>query len=129
MRLTPASIRSLTLPPGKADAVFWDSDISGFGVRLRSNSAPTFVFQYRLGKKQRRMKLEDVSAVTLADTRKVASRLHSRVALGEDPAGDKAAARLATAETFAALSANTSTNSRTATGRLLRPTCGTSNGI
>ena len=34
MKLTPATVRTLGLPPGKAEQTFFDDDVAGFGVRL-----------------------------------------------------------------------------------------------
>jgi hypothetical protein len=102
MKLTKSVVAQLKLPPGKKDHLEWDDDIPGFGLRLRSQSK-TWIFQYRLGAKQRRMKLG--SASTLSDVgvqqvRKRAAQLHAEVTLGQDPQGQKIEDRARAAETF-----------------------------
>src|SRR5262249_62407409 len=57
MRLTTTTIRALTLPQGKKDHIVWDDLVPGFGVRLREGGSAGFVFQYAIGRKQRRMSL------------------------------------------------------------------------
>jgi hypothetical protein len=36
MKLTQATINNLTLPPDKADAIYFDDDVPGLGLRLRA---------------------------------------------------------------------------------------------
>ena len=35
MKITPMVAKRLTLPPGKREAIYFDDDIPGFGLRLR----------------------------------------------------------------------------------------------
>src|SRR5262249_23914078 len=60
------------------------------------------IFQYKLGAKQRRLALGSVAAIDFSDTRKTAEKLYARVKLGEDPAGDKAEAKIRAGHTFKA---------------------------
>ena len=103
MRLTVKSTVGLKLPPGKQDHIEWDDDIAGFGIRLREGGARSWIFQYRVGSKQRRMGLGSVSAVDLATAREIAKGLYARTRLGEDPASSKADAKIKSAETFEAI--------------------------
>jgi integrase len=105
MKLTATTVRTLKVPAGKADAIFFDDDVPGFGLRLREEGARTFVFQYKLGTKHRRMALGAATALTIGDVRKTAERLYAQVKLGQDPAGDKADARAKASETFEAIAA------------------------
>jgi integrase len=102
MKLTQSAANGLTLPAGKADAIFFDDDYPGFGLRLRAGGKRSWIFQYGIGKKQRRMTLGVVSAVTLAQARKTAGDLHARVRLGEDPAASRKEGRVRAADTFEA---------------------------
>jgi integrase len=104
MKLTVKATAGLKLPPGKTDHIEWDDDVHGFGIRLRSQSR-TFVFQYKIGNQQRRMNLGAVSAVDFGRARETAKDLYARVRLGQDPAGDKADAKIKAAETFGATAA------------------------
>jgi integrase len=95
MRLTIKSVDELKLKPGQKECIVFDDDVPGFGLRIREAGSRTWIFQYRVGPKQRRMVLGSASdaQLNLANTRKIASKLHGRVALGEDPAMDKATAK------------------------------------
>jgi integrase len=105
MKLTAAKIRSLAIPAGQPEAIFWDDDVSGFGVRLRESGSRGFVFQYKLGDKQRRMTLGSVTAVDVGKARDTAKDLYARVRLGQDPAGERAHAKAKAAETFECVAA------------------------
>jgi integrase len=114
MQLTPTTIRTLAPPAGKDDHIEWDDQCPGFGIRLRSSGSRTWVFQYTLGGgKQRRMSLGVVSAVPIAEARKIAEKLYAQVKLGQDPAGKRAEARLKSAETFEAVTARFLNRQRT----------------
>jgi integrase len=105
MRITAATIRTLTLPKGKKDHIAWDDLVPGFGVRLRAGGSAGFVFQYAIGQKHRRMSLGALTAVPIGAARKTAEELYARVRLGQDPAGQRADAKIKSAETFAAIAA------------------------
>ena len=103
MKLTVTSTASLTLPAGKTDHIEFDDEIPGFGLRIREGGARTLVFQYKIGAKQRRMKLGRLGAVDFKNARKKAMIYSGRVADGEDPAGEKAETRAKAHKTFGAL--------------------------
>jgi integrase len=100
MKLTATTVPKIKLPAGKSDHIEWDSEIFGLGLRLRDGGSRNFVFQYKLGAKQRRMALGVATPETIARARKTASELHARVKLGQDPASDKVEARRQASETF-----------------------------
>ena len=89
MKLTQPIVNGLTLPSGKTDAIFFDDDVPGFGLRLRAGGKRSWIFQYQIGTKQRRMTLGTVPALTLTAARKTAAELHARVKMAEDPAAAK----------------------------------------
>jgi hypothetical protein len=103
MKLTTATIRSLALPAGSAEKTFFDDDLAGFGVRVRAGGSRTFVVQYKIGAKHRRMPLGSVAAIELGKARAAAKDLLAAVRLGRDPAGEKQEQRRRTAFTFGAL--------------------------
>src|SRR5208282_4506284 len=82
--------------------IFFDDELPGFGLRLRERGSRSFVFQYKLGAKQRRMALGEATALNLAGVRKTAEKLYARVKLGQDPASDKAEAQAKAVHTFKA---------------------------
>jgi integrase len=98
MKLTRANIGKLTLPSGKTEALFWDDDIHGFGLRVREGGSRTFVFQYKHANRTRRITLGHCSALDPATARKTASELYARTKLGHDPAAERDERR--TDETF-----------------------------
>ena len=103
MRLTAATVRALTLPPGKADHVFFDSELPGFGLRVRTTGARTWMVQYAIAGRTRRMVLGSLAVLDPGKARETAKDLLAQVRLGRDPAGEKVTARARAAETFGAL--------------------------
>jgi len=114
MKLTAKGIRGLDLPKGKSDHLFWDDDIPGFGLRLRAGGSRSWVFQYALGDKQRRLSLgaatpesftkqRTLDGVIKLGIREQAALLHASVKLGQDPAGEKQQARETATDTFKAV--------------------------
>jgi integrase len=93
MILDAKTIKTLKLPPGKTDAIFFDDDLKGFGLRLRSGRR-TWVAQYRTQEGgTRRFKIGDVEKLNAAEARKAATKVLAKVTLGQDPRADKAKAR------------------------------------
>ena len=90
MKFTAKSTEGLKLPPGKTDLVVFDDTLAGFGLRLRVGGSRSWVFQYQIGDRQRRMAIGKAPALTLDKAREIAAQLHAKVKLGGDPAGDKA---------------------------------------
>src|SRR5262245_38306429 len=105
MKLTVRNTAGLKLPAGKIDHIEFDDDVPGFGVRIRESGNRSWIFQYKVGTQQRRIALGAVSAVDIGKARQTAKDLYARVRLGQDPAGDKADAKVKAAETFAAIAA------------------------
>jgi integrase len=103
MKLTQPTVNTLSLPPGKLDAIYFDDDVPGLGLRLRYGGKRSWIFQYGIGTKQRRMTLGTAPALTLAMVRKTAAELHARVRLGEDPAAAKREGMRHAAETVEAM--------------------------
>ena len=89
MKLTKATVKDLRLPAGKAEALVFDEDLSGFGLRLRAGGKRTWVIQYRVGQKQRRVTIGSADAIDADRARKEAKDLLAKVQLGGDPQIDK----------------------------------------
>jgi integrase len=103
MKLTTTSIRALTLPIGVIDRTFFDDELPGFGVRVRAGGSRTFVVQYKIGDKHRRMPLGSVEALSLTRARGTAKDILAAVRLGHDVAGEKIEQREKQGETFGAI--------------------------
>jgi integrase len=98
MKLTKANVTKLALLPGRDEALFWDEDVRGFGLRIRKGGSRVFVFQYKIGSRTRRITLGHCSALDPATARKTASEFYARAKLGHDPAAERDQRR--TDETF-----------------------------
>jgi integrase len=97
------AIRTLALPPGKIDHVFFDAELHGFGLRIRSSGTKTWMVQYAISGKTRRMALGSTAMLDPSKARSTAKDLLAQVRLGRDPAGEKFNARANAAETFGIL--------------------------
>ena len=102
MKLTPATIRTLTLPEGKLDETFTDDDLPGLGLRIRAGGSKTWVYRYKIGSRFRRITIGSATAISLPEARKRAAELHIAVRAGRDPAGEKEEGRARAAETMGA---------------------------
>src|SRR5262249_42610535 len=90
------AIARLALPADKAEAIHFDDKLPGFGLRLRRSGdhvRRSWVYQYRRAGGQRRMLLGNADVVDVAKARTAAEKAAAKVALGEDPQGDKAEQR------------------------------------
>ena len=81
------------MPHGKSDHIEFDSDIPGFGIRLRAGGSRSWIYQYRIGSKQPRMVLGAATSVPLALARENAGKPEAKVRLGADPAMEKETAK------------------------------------
>jgi integrase len=102
MKFNTTTLAELGPPKGQVEAMVFDDDMHGLGLRLRASGARTWVFQYKAGRRSRRITIGDARVVSLAKARKAAADLHARVRLGGDPAGEKAEGRLRAADTMTA---------------------------
>ena len=102
MKFTQKTVDAFTLPPTRNDVVVFDEDIPGFGLRVRSSGARTYVFQYALGRKHRRLTLGRASALRLEQAKTTARKLYARTRLGHDPAGERLERVASANDTFGA---------------------------
>ena len=103
MKLTNASIARFRLPSGKSEHIEFDDAMPGFGLRIRAGDKAehrTFIAQYKIGAKHRRITLGNVAKVTLEDAKQQAKMIFGKVAGGEDPANEKVEAREAASHTL-----------------------------
>jgi len=89
MKLTAANIRALKLPPGAIDKVFFDEDLPGFGLRARASGVHSWMIQYAIAGRTRRVVLGLASALDPGKARATAKDLLAQVRLGRDPAAEK----------------------------------------
>jgi len=93
LKLTKTTVERLDLPKGKAEAIYFDEDLPGFGLRIRAGGKRTYIIQYRVGTKQRRVTLGTTSTLNADVARKQAKIALSKVHLGRDPQHEKGEAR------------------------------------
>jgi integrase len=96
MILTAKTVAALSLPDGKADAIYFD-DLKGFGYRLRRGAGgrvlTSWVVQYRRGTGTRRVLLGSAEVLSASQARELARKVLGDVAHGLDPQAAKAERR------------------------------------
>jgi integrase len=85
--------------PATGSVTLWDSEDTGFGIRIFAATARhrqgfrSFFLNYRVNGRERRIKIGSYPDWTVSAARDEAKELRKRVNLGEDPAAAKAEAR------------------------------------
>jgi len=101
-KLTKANVATLALPEGKADAIHFDTEIPGFGIRFRRGAQGvivTWVLQHKRGRET----LGRYPAIGAQLAREWAAKVHAQIALGHDPAAAREAEKQQQAETVGAI--------------------------
>src|SRR3954451_21210326 len=106
MRLTRPNVTRLAVPAGKSELIVFDEALPGFGVRVRIAGKRTWIAQYRLGSKQRRVTLGTTDTVDCEEARRRAKSVLGAVHLGDDPQARKAEARARASITLGTVAAN-----------------------
>jgi integrase len=103
MRLNATTVRNIKLPPGVTDKVFFDQSLPGFGLRMRASGVHSWMVQYAIAGRTRRVVLGLASALDPGKARATAQALLAKVRLGGDPAAEKELAKARAGETFGTL--------------------------
>lgn len=82
-RLTKSIVDNLEIT-GK-DHIVWDSQLSGFGIRISPKGRKTFVVQYRHNGKSKKVRLGKYGLVTVDQARKEAQTVLGALASGKNP--------------------------------------------
>jgi hypothetical protein len=124
----------------KVDYTAWDSEVRGFGVRVRPSGTKSYVVAYRAGSGRgapmRRVTLARVGDVTPEEARTLAEKVRGSIAHGVDPAAIKTderkadtlrelAAKFLAEHVEAKRKASTAEQYRDALERLVLPELGT----
>ncbi len=92
IRITKKLIDALEV--SDSEYLVWDSELTGFGVRVRSSGHMTYVLQYRAGSGRsaptKKLTIGAVGKLTPDEARTLAKRGLGAIMSGEDPALDKA---------------------------------------
>ncbi|KQU33184.1 hypothetical protein ASG63_14900 [Methylobacterium sp. Leaf94] len=98
-KLTDALVAKAALPPSVVDLVLWDSDVSGFGLRIRP-AGKTWILAYRPAGAGRRactkkMKLATLGAIAKVSAARTLAQIElGRIASGADPLAARAQNRI-----------------------------------
>lgn len=91
-RLSDATARK-ALPPARGQTFIWDSEIKGFALRITARGAKSFVLDYRVNGRQRRITLGNYPDWTVQAARASAKSMKRDIDLGQDPMGERQALR------------------------------------
>ncbi|MGH9676996.1 MAG: Arm DNA-binding domain-containing protein [Candidatus Acidiferrum sp.] len=81
-------------PRATGDLFAWDSELRGFGVRIKPSGAASFLVQYRTPQRQtRRLAFAKIGTLTPDEARAKARKLLAEVEAGEDPSAKRHEAR------------------------------------
>jgi integrase len=94
IKLTKSAIDALPTP--KADLVYWDAGLPGFGVKITPKGRKVFIVLYRTGgagSKLRKYTIGPYGRITLHHARIAAQKIFAAKLDGRDPASEKREAR------------------------------------
>jgi len=94
MKLTKHAVDEIQ--PDSIDKYYWDSEITGLGLKVTPRGRKTFLVQYRPGGRKtptRKMSIGKYGTVTIQKARKEASQILGLRAEGRDPAFERQQAR------------------------------------
>jgi integrase len=97
MTLTDTAVAAITVPDGKAEIIVFDSQLAGFGVRVRKGGSRRYIYQYKIAGTNRRVTFKEAN---IKRARAAAQILAAKVTLGADPALEKESAHDAAGDTF-----------------------------
>ncbi len=100
-KLTKTLVDSLACPPGRRDVLVFDSELTGFAVRVTETGAKRFLLQFTRGGRTKRLPLGKHGEVTVYEARQAALVALGELAKGGDPVAERDAmqAALRAAET------------------------------
>jgi integrase len=98
MKISAKSIADAKLESNEKEKIYYDEEIPGFGLRIRSGGSRVLIFTYKIAGKTRRMHLGKAMSAAFPNVRKMAAELHAKVRLGQDPAQDRDDARAKAAQ-------------------------------
>ena len=87
-KLTSATISRRTveaLPVGEREAVYWDTELSGFGVRVYPSGTKVYLAQTRAGGRSRRVTVGRHGLITAEQARRKAAQIIADIKAGNEP--------------------------------------------
>jgi integrase len=102
MKLSQKIVDRLQSPAGKADAIIFDDDVPGLGVRFQGRT-PRWIVQYRVNSRNRRVTLGPVKAIELKEARKYAGKILADARDGKDTQAEREQTKARAGQTLGAL--------------------------
>src|ERR1700722_6739868 len=94
VKLTQRRIETLECPAGRKDALAFDDEQRGLGVRVTTGGGKSYVAQYTFAGSKRRVPLGSCSAISLAAAREAVRAILGDAARGVDTVAERKEARL-----------------------------------
>lgn len=95
-KITKRLVDDLKPDPDGKDRFLWDSELTGFGIRIKPSGAASYLIQYRTAHGQtRRLAFAKVGTLTPEEARATARDKLGEAAKGADPSAERKAARKA----------------------------------
>lgn len=91
-KLTETFVKKI-LPPESGNRILYDDDIKGFGIRVTAKGARSFVLNYSIARRERRITIGQFPAWSVAAARDHVKELRKAVDRGEDPLATRDEAR------------------------------------
>lgn len=91
-RISDKLARSAELP-AKGNKILYDSTLPGFGLRVTAKGAKSFVLNYRIKGRERRITIGQYPTWTVLAARKQAEEFRRRIDQGDDPLEERIATR------------------------------------
>lgn len=92
-KLSDKLLKTLKPEAGKRTDIAYDSEVPGFGVRVTETGAKSFILNYYIAGRERRMTIGKYPAWSLTAARQEAKELRKQIDRGIDPLGEKEEAR------------------------------------
>jgi integrase len=92
MKISDQTVKAAKAP-GSGQTITWDDNVKGFGLRITPGGAKSFIFNYRINGRSRRMTIGQYPTWSVAAARKWARELSKAVDRGDDPMGARHEAR------------------------------------
>jgi integrase len=90
MKLLPSNIARLAGPePGLTQKIHWDDELKGFGMRVTAAGVRSYVVRGSVNGKEKRLTVERVDRLALAEARKRGARMLLDMGDGKDPKEEK----------------------------------------
>jgi integrase len=103
MKLTKTRVNQIALSKGDSDKIFFDDELTGFGLRVRKGGSRKWVLYYRQAGIQRRYTIGSAASMDVDEARRRARKVLVTVDDGGSPAIEKASKRTAAALTVSAV--------------------------